>query len=589
MGVRETKLPSIPEPTGDNLLDVIRAMKEVIEVGVLSVRRGDALDSNVTYRNLYELYAGGSISGSGSSNLPVPPTVRPPTDGPFPPPVDVPTELPGRPTNVNTTAVWDGIMVRWDWPTEPNTHWERAAIHASSTNAFIDGTTVGYTATNMFIHTDLGLSGPDVGDDDTSEPGVRYYWVRYEANDPVTGEVVATEWSPYQYEQGIRGQTATDITLTIENFILGSSAYPELEAISPFVIGEMTVGYTEGGDPIKELAIGFDGNFLVDGTITARAIQAHTIGAKEILAESVWAGLMTADRIISTQFTTRPRESDDFRLEINGEGTSWESFPLWYGRGETGGEGGTFWFQNYNILDGDALVRVTSMFLNGQLFVTGGGYFYGGNITYDGDGNPDPVQKDLRIEIGGPDSDFILWAGSGLTGVGTGEPDDESQPIFFIDKFGSAVFRGTVEALFVSGEISRTAIARTEGEISLPPNPAKNFGEIKDTDWVTIGEWTLPEPPFATGHIPQAQMHFLMYGKRQTAGSARLRYRMNPGDPWVGLSGSVYDLVYGGQQSLFAIVAERVHQSMQFQLQAAGFDKQAPTFANLRGLMMGIR
>ena len=105
-------------------------MKEVIEVGVLSIRRGDVLDSNVTYRNLYDFYGSGSASGGGSSNLPTPPIVTPPIGGPFPPPVDVPTQLPGRPVNVSTSAVWDGIMVRWDWPNEPNTHWERAHVWA---------------------------------------------------------------------------------------------------------------------------------------------------------------------------------------------------------------------------------------------------------------------------------------------------------------------------------------------------------------------------------------------------------------------------------------------------------------------------
>jgi hypothetical protein len=601
MGVRETKLPSIPEPTQDNFLAVIRAIKEVIEVGILPISRGDPLDSNVTYRNLYDIYANGEASGGGSGNLPTPPTgPGPGPESPFPPPVVVPPNLPGRPTNVSTSAVWDGIMVRWDWPTEANTHWERASIHASSTDNFDDGTVVGFSASNLFIHTGIGLSG-DAGDGDTTAPGVRYYWVRFEASDPVTNELIATEWSPYKYEPGVYGQTSVDIAFTIESFRLGSSAYPELEAISPFVTGTITVGYNEDGTPIEELAIGMNGNLLIDGTIVATMVQAHTISAKEILAESVWAGLISADRVISTQFATRPRESQDFRLEINGEGTSWESFPLWYGRGETGGDGGTFWFQNYNVLDGDELKRLTSMFLNGQLFVTGGGYFYGGNVTYDDNGNPEAVQRELRIEIGGAGSDFILWSGSGLTGVGDGTPESESQPIFFIDKFGNAVFTGTVDAKFVAGEISRTGIIYLDGPWTITNIPSKRYTkdhplhEFAEEYWFVLGEWELPEPPFATGHIPHCEIGFLMYGLGQEAGATRLEYRTNRDNDWTGVHYSVHDISeYGGSRSITTVLpwerrGEGEAGKTWFRFSFSGYNGYGPTVNSLRGLLMGIR
>lgn len=589
MGIRETKLPSIPEPTQDNYLDVIRAIKEVMEVGVLSITRGDELDSNVTYRYLYEFGYYGSNTGGASGSPNTPPPIVPPIDGPFPPPVEIPGDLPGRPTNVTTHAVWDAIQVQWDWPTAPNTHWERAAVHASTTKTFLDGNIVGYTTTNFFIHTGVGLSDPS-GDGDGFEPGVRWYWVRFEATDLITGELKATEWTPYNYEDGVMGITATDISATIESFRLGSSTYPELEAISPFVAGQITVGYTEGGDPIRELAIGLDGNFLVDGTITARTIQAHSIGATEIRAESIWAGLMETNKIITSQLSTRGGE--DFRLEINGEGTSWEFFPLWYGRGETGGDGGLFWIQNYDVSDGETVYRVSSLFLTGEMYVTGIGKFFGGYITYDEAGNVDAVQRALRIEIGGPDSGFILWAGSGLTGVGDGTPESESQPIFFIDNLGNAVFTGTVDAKFVAGEISRTALVRHDypGEgLRTIKSKAGNISEIKESEWTHVGEYELPEPPFATGHIPHISIQWLMYGLRQDAGAARLQYKLTPAGAWVDLSASAYDLDYGGQQQLVGIVVERVHGKMWVRFSVAGFNNKQPWINKVRGLLMGIR
>jgi hypothetical protein len=201
----------------------------------------------------------------------------------------------------------------------------------------------------------------------------------------------------------------------------------------------------------------------------------------------------------------------------------------------------------------------------------------------------------MRIEIGGPGSDFILWAGSGLTGVGTGQPDDESQPIFFIDKEGNAVFTGTVDAKFVAGEISRTAIVREDwGETGLQLNKGQrglDLDEIPEEDWTYIGEYELPEPPFATGHIPWAQISFLMYGKNQFAGAARLEIKYSPTGDWYWLAASVYNLAYGGQRELNGVVTndERVYGRVWIRLAMVGFDRYAPIVNQVRGLLMGIR
>ena len=581
MGVRQTKLPAIPDPTKDNILEVCVALKEVVEVGVLNVKRGDPLDSNVTYRNLYEFgYYGSNTGGAGGSNT-TPPVIAPPIGGPFIPPTQIPTQLPGRPANVKTHPVWDAIQVTWDWPTEPNTHWERVAVHASTSKVFNDGNIVGYSSSNFYIHTGVGLSDP-AGTGDSYEPGVRWYWVRFEATDLQTGELKATEWSPYNYNDGIMGMTATDITATIENFRLGSSVHPELNSIAPFVVGDITVGYTEGGDAIKELAVGLDGNFLVDGTITARAIQAESIGAREIRAESVWAQLMTAWRVISTQFTTRA--GLDFRLEINGEGSGLEFYPLWYGNKETGGDGSLFYIRNYEVVDGQDVYRVSSLFLSGEMYVTGAGKFFGGYVALDEDGIAEAVQTALRIEIGGPDTDFILWAGSGPTGAG-GTVDSESQPIFYIDNNGNAVFNGTVEAKFVSGEISRTFIIQDIVKFTNVSNwRTISGGGQDDTAWV------LPAPPFSSGHVPYVSFSIHIYGDNQKSSETRLSYKTTPQGDWVVFHQTVHDIFnYGGLRTVTAIVPFRVYQKIWFKLDVAGNDNQTPTFENPRGIIMGIR
>jgi len=602
MGVRKTKLPSVPVPTPDNHLDVLNALKEIVEVGIRDIDRGDTLDAYVTFRDIRDGNTGldhnleGAIIGAPAN----PGGPRPPPGGPFPPGVDPGDNyLPGRPTNVRTQAVWDGIMVLWDWPDQgdPNITWDRAAVHSSATTLFDDGNIVGYSATDVFVHSNIGFSDP-TGDPDEVSPGVRYYWVRFEWNNPTTGELEVTEWSPYEYQDGVRGETATDIDFFIETFRLASSEHPEYGSIAPFIVGEID-SLNEDGEPITTLAIGLDGHFLVNGTITAKAIQAGTIGAREIYAQSIWAGLMTANNIITSTFTTRPYP--DWRLEINGEGTTYESFPLWYGREETGGDGGLFWIQRYLTKDDEGnSLYTSSMFLSGELYVTGIGKFFAGNVLFDEDGHGEPDYRAMRIEIGGPNTDFLVWAGSGLTGVGDipheEDPTLDSKPVFFIDNMGNAVFRGTVEAEFVSGEISRTAIIYHDGPRQVPKPPGGKLGKgdistWEERFWLELGVWELPEPPFDTGHIPYADIGFLMYGDGEKAGSTRLEYKITVEGAWIPVHYTVHDIAqYGGSRNVSAVLPfERRDGKTWFRFSAAGFDGHRPTVNSLRGLLMGIR
>jgi len=192
MGTRKTKIPSIPDVRADNLQQVVAAMKEVIEVA--EKRRGDPLDAKVTYRDLVD---GGiaKVTGAGSNSSiagqPINPTVPGP-DSPFlQPPTYDNLVLPGRPTNVRTMAVWDGIQVLWDWPDaeNTNTYWKRAVVWASATPSFTNATIIGYSTTNFFTHERLGLQA------------TRYYWVAWEGNyNETTGAVDRSDPTPYHWD-----------------------------------------------------------------------------------------------------------------------------------------------------------------------------------------------------------------------------------------------------------------------------------------------------------------------------------------------------------------------------------------------------
>ena len=109
-------------------------------------------------------------------------------------------------------AVWDGIQVLWDWPDAvgTNTYWKRAVIWASATPSFDRATIIGYSTTSFFTHSGIGLSAEPIDGVET-QPGVRYYWVAWEGLwNEVAQAPDRTDTNPYQWEDGIRGQTAID-------------------------------------------------------------------------------------------------------------------------------------------------------------------------------------------------------------------------------------------------------------------------------------------------------------------------------------------------------------------------------------------
>lgn len=224
MGNRETQHPAIESPTEDNYLDVLDQVKESLEIGRKD-KRGDPLDRWATLRDLNKfgltsipdessISAGGPGPQLGDPGdiLPLPPDDGSEFLKPFDP--NEPRPLPSRPINVRTVSLWDSIMVKWDWPEDgPTVDWKGAVIWMSTTPVFSEGNFLGYGSVNFFVHEDIGLSG---GDNYTT----RYYWVAWWGVVGSTGGIgnpyeipgigTQTEWSPYHYQPGVRGDTAVD-------------------------------------------------------------------------------------------------------------------------------------------------------------------------------------------------------------------------------------------------------------------------------------------------------------------------------------------------------------------------------------------
>lgn len=171
-----TKVPAIPSPTDDNLREVARAVK-----GVLDVREGllgDPLDKGVTFRDLVN----GSIvepvivsRGGGSGSISVRPAPGLGSGGSAPEPDMTP---PGAPTGLTATAGLAVVILEWDAPSGSN--YAFTEIWRSDTNVIGNAERVGTTAAAIYTDS-LGATGV-----------TRYYWVRHRSDADVVGPYNAT-------------------------------------------------------------------------------------------------------------------------------------------------------------------------------------------------------------------------------------------------------------------------------------------------------------------------------------------------------------------------------------------------------------
>lgn len=178
---RETKVPALPSPTATNLLDVAKAVKQVIDVR--EGLTGDPLDANVTFRDLINSgLAQQSSSSGGTGGGSVTPVVPPGNNG-YDPNTDLTT--PPAPSGLAITSGMTSIYLEWTGAQFRNPGYTE--IWRSSTNVLGNAVLIGSTITNTYAD--------PVGKTSQSY----YYWIRFVSVANVTG--------PYNSATGTLGAT----------------------------------------------------------------------------------------------------------------------------------------------------------------------------------------------------------------------------------------------------------------------------------------------------------------------------------------------------------------------------------------------
>lgn len=256
----ETKVPALPAISDANLADVVRAVKQILDVreGLI----GDPLDANVTYRDLVNsgIASINLTAGAGVSRPIIPITTEP--DG-----YDPLTDLtqPPPPTGFTVTGGFATIQLKWD--VAPIRNLAYTEVWRGETNVLGNAVRIGTSPTAFYV-------------DNLGTGATRYYWVRHVTAADVVG--------PYNSTNGTAGTTATDPTYVMDVL---SDAYgttslaPFFQIDSPTTINGVSV---PAGTYIKAA-------FIADATITSAKI-------KDLVADKISTGSLTAGIGISSGY-----------------------------------------------------------------------------------------------------------------------------------------------------------------------------------------------------------------------------------------------------------------------------------------------
>lgn len=164
-------LPSIPSLDGVTdapTRKVLEALKEIIEIGIGTRPRSDAVDSFVTFRDLYN-------AGMVSINLNGNSVTNPDPDNSIITPIsEVDFSTPPTPTGFTATGLSNAVFLQWDNPTYNNyayTEVYRASVDDIGQAALI-GSTVGFIYTDNITLTNATL----------------FYWIRFVSKNDVKGQ-----------------------------------------------------------------------------------------------------------------------------------------------------------------------------------------------------------------------------------------------------------------------------------------------------------------------------------------------------------------------------------------------------------------
>lgn len=187
---RETIVPSIPDVSEDNLTEVVRAIKSVIQVREGQI--GDPLDQVVTLRDLMALGVAentGSTTNNGGGVIPVVGVLPPEGDG-YNPATDY--TVPPAPTGLTGTATFKNVYLQWDGAPYRNHNYTE--IWRASANVLGSAQRVGTTPANVYP-------------DPVQNAGDYYYWIRFVSAAGVEG--------PFSSSNGLAVNVPQDV-----NFLL---------------------------------------------------------------------------------------------------------------------------------------------------------------------------------------------------------------------------------------------------------------------------------------------------------------------------------------------------------------------------------
>lgn len=182
----ETKVPALPAVSDTNLTEVVRAVKQTLDVR--EGRIGDPLDANVTYRDLVSIGAVTVLPPGQRGGQPVAPIGTDP-DG-YDPTKDF--TQPPAPTDFTVTGGFAIVQLQWTAPSIRNLAYTE--IWRGETNALGNAVLIGTSDTRFYT-------------DNLGSNATRYYWARHVSQANVFG--------PYNATLGTAGTTATNPALVL--------------------------------------------------------------------------------------------------------------------------------------------------------------------------------------------------------------------------------------------------------------------------------------------------------------------------------------------------------------------------------------
>ena len=188
--IRETIVPAIPDLRGDNLKDVVTALKSTLDVR--EGRVGDPLDQAVTLRDLTDLnlaLSGGSTSTASGGSLPVLAMLPPAVSG-YNAATDFTT--PPAPTGLRATGGFTNVYLAWDGA--PYRNHSYTEIWRAAVDNLAQATLIGTTAASAYA-------------DPATPDSTYFYWIRFVSRANVTG--------PYNQTSGTAATTALDVSAAL--------------------------------------------------------------------------------------------------------------------------------------------------------------------------------------------------------------------------------------------------------------------------------------------------------------------------------------------------------------------------------------